>query len=139
MSAPDTALQRAMYAALIAAPDMVALVGGRVFDRVPADAGFPRITFGEMQTIDDDGDCVPACEVIATLDVWSRAVGSLEAKDLCWAVRRALDDAPLDLGDHALVSLDCDGSRIFTDPDGLTTHGVVTFRALIESPRPPTD
>ncbi|MGQ3674258.1 DUF3168 domain-containing protein [Xanthobacter sp. TB0139] len=134
MSAPDEALQRAIYAALMADAAVADLVDGRIYDAVPDGAGFPRITFGDFQVLDDSADCIAGYEVVTTLHVWSRAVGGVEAKRICWAVRQALHEAELDLGvDSALCSLQCGSTRTSRDPDGLTTHGIIDIAALIES------
>lgn len=134
MSDPGLALQGAIDAALKSAPSVTALVADRSFDRVPASAAFPHIEYGEIQVVDDGADCLEwAVEVYATIHVWSRAVGKVEAQQIAGAVRDTLHNAALTLATGwALVEIVHRDTRIFIDADGLTTHGVVTFRALID-------
>lgn len=110
----------------------IAAVGERVFDRVPADVAFPYIELGEFQTLDDGAQCHDAQELFATLHVWSRAVGQVEAKTIAGAVRGALHEAELDLGvAFQFLEIAHQDTRYLKDPDGLTSHAVLTFRALV--------
>lgn len=134
MSDPGLALQDAIVATLRATPAVTALIGGRFFDRAPDDTAFPHAEIGEVQVLDDGADCLEdAAEIFVTLHVWSRAVGAVEARQITGAIRAALHLATLDLGaDWALVEIGHRDTRTFDDGDGKTTHGVMTFRALID-------
>lgn len=60
-------LQVAIVNALKADPDVAALVGIRIFDVVPAKDGkitaeFPYISFGPVQDLPEDADCIEASE-----------------------------------------------------------------------------
>lgn len=131
---PDLALQDAMVATLKANAAVAAIVGARIYDRVPDKAPLPLVDIGEIQVIADDADCLEgSSEVYATLHAWSRSVGAVECRRLAAAVVAALHLAALDLGvDWRLVDIRHHDTRVFTDADGLTSHGVVTFRALID-------
>lgn len=130
MSDPSLALQKAVVAALRA--DVTA-VSGRVYDHVPADATAPYIAVGDWQTLDASVECVDSTEIIADLHVWSRgAVGQVEAKEIASAVRASLHGADLTLDDFALVEILHRDTRMLRDPDGISTHAVVTFRALVD-------
>lgn len=129
MADPSLALQGAINTRL---RSQVAAVSNRVFDRVPADVVFPYIELGEFQTVDDGAQCHDGQEVYATLHVWSRAVGQVEAKALAGAVRGSLHEAELDLGaDWQFLEIAHQDTRYLKDPDGLTSHAVLTFRALV--------
>ena len=135
------ALQGAIIAALKASAPVTAIVADRVYDHVPRNpatealtAAFPFVAISDWQELSDDADCIDGAEVIVTIDAWSRAVGFPEVHRLAAAVKRALHEADLDLGDTALVMIEHDGTRTLRDPDGLTSHAVITFRALIETP-----
>lgn len=126
----DLALQGAVVAALKAG---VPAVAGRVFDRVPPDAVFPYVNVAGWQIVRDDAECIEAVEVYFDVHVWSRAVGRVEASAIATAVARALHRQEFDLTDYGLVSLIHRDTRFLADPDGLTTHGVVNFRAQIDA------
>lgn len=136
MSDPGAALQKAIYDQLRVDAGVTALVAGRIFDAVPKGAlpDFPYISFGTYQANEDGAGCIDGTEAYIDLHVWSRAVGSLEAKRIASAVRAALHEADMSLApDHRLIEIMFDGNRVLSDPDGLTTHGVLTFRALTET------
>jgi hypothetical protein len=122
--------QRAIYGALTAAP---ALVDGNVFDQVPENEPFPHITIGDEQVLDDSNTCQDGWEVHTDVHCWSRPVdGSKgEVKKLAASVvTRVIAIASVD--GFSLVSLAHETTRVFRDPDGITEHAVVSFRALID-------
>lgn len=123
-------LQAAIYNALTTAP---ALAGGNVFDRVPESDPFPRITLGDEQVIDDSTTCQDGWEVYPDVHCWSRpATGSKgEVKALAAAVKQRVTAIDAVAG-FSLVSLTHQTTRVFRDPDGLTEHAVISFRALID-------
>lgn len=130
---PLTELQKAVYARLIADTALAALVDGRVFDRVPSDAGKPYISFGPVTADDDSADCIDGLSVSMQIDAWSVAVGFAEVKAIAEAVRKAIASADLSLATHALADLTHRSTRVMRDPDGLTSHAVITFDASIEA------
>lgn len=128
-SDPALALQGAVNVRVRAA---VPAVSGRVLDRVPAEVVFPYVELGEFQTLDDGASCIDAVEIFATLHVWSRAVGQVECKAIAGTVRAALHEAELDLGpEFQFLEIAHRETRHLKDPDGLTSHAVVTFRSLV--------
>ncbi len=131
MADPSLALQGAINTKLRAD---VAAVAGRVLDRVPANVVFPYIEIGDFQTVDDGAQCHDGVEVYATLHIWSRAVGQVEAKTIAGAVRGSLHEAPLSLGSAwQFIEIAHQDTRHLKDPDGVTSHSVITFRALVAS------
>lgn len=134
MMGPVEALHKAIRDRLVADESVVEIIGARVFDRVPADVEFPYANFGEFQRLDDSADCIDGSEIYVTFHAWSRAYGSVEAKRLAATIVAALGTgAALDLSpSHRLVEFATDSDRILEDPDGVTMHAVLTFRALTE-------
>jgi hypothetical protein len=131
---PSAPLQAALHAAINAG---VPELAGRVRDRVSADAKFPYVSFGEIQATPDGADCVDGFEVFVTLHVWSRdgngrVRGSVHVRELISALRAALHEAELAVAGWRAVLVEVSDARSFQDPDGLTTHGVVTVRALLD-------
>jgi hypothetical protein len=125
-------LQKAIVARLKADAGVVALVGQRIYDQPPIAPVFPYISLGPDQTLPDRADCYDGSEVNLQVDAWSRAVGFPEVKRIAEAARAALQDAPLSLAGHRLVDLTFVDGRTLRDPDGLTSHAAMTFRALTE-------
>lgn len=120
-------VQTAIFEALTASP---AIAEGRVYDSVPEGAQFPYLTIGDEQVSDDGNACDDGWEVYADVHVWSRSVGFPEAKALIAAAVSRLTAIDAIAG-KTLISVALDGTRIFRDPDGETSHGVITVRFVI--------
>lgn len=129
---PDLELQGLIVNVLKADPAVAALVGNRVFDRIPKDAPFPYVAYGPTDTNTDAADCLDQEQIFIQLDVWSREVGFPEAKRISDAVRAALNDTNLSLSQNALVFLEHRQTRTLRDPDGLTSHAALSFEAYVE-------
>lgn len=133
MSDPSLDLQGAIIQRLRNTPAVTALVGTRSFDKVPPETPFPYVSYGSDQVLQDDVSCITAYEVSIQIDVWSRAVGQPEMKRISGAIRATLHDADLTLTDHGLVLIQHEQTRYLDDPDGLTSHGALTFKALVDA------
>jgi hypothetical protein len=131
---PGLALQGAINTTLRAATAVTALVGTRIYDRVPQGVAFPFIQLGDVQGIDDGHDCGDAAEeVFLDVHVWSRAVGKVEAQTITASVKAALHKHPPALATGwRCVELMVRDTRTVTDTDVNTTHVVMNVRALID-------
>lgn len=130
----ETELQGLLFRTLSGNPDIIALAGG-VYDRVPADPYRGKtayISFGPSDVIDDGADCISSGEHTVQLDVWSKAVGQVEAKRLVFLIYKALHEQDLQLTENGMAEIRVDFRRVFADPDGLTSHGIATVTARIE-------
>lgn len=140
----EFAFQKAVFSALSEQPELTALLAAPgIYDRVPppdpneAEAAYrkrvpmPYVSIGEDDFLDDSTGCAFALEANPTIHVWSQAVGKTEAKRIGARVREALDRQLTIEGaectEFAFVS-----GRYFLDPDGVTTHGVLAFRYLLD-------
>lgn len=134
MSMTVLPLQAAVFTALRADSGLDGLIDGRVYDRPPTGPTFPYITISNSVVNDDGAACIAGEEIFLDLHIWSRSVGSIEAKQIAAAVKSILDEADLTLDSSAaLVSLHFQSARFLDDPDGLTCHGVLSFVALTEA------
>jgi hypothetical protein len=134
MTAPAFELQALIVATLKANVGVMALING-VYDQPPPDpwgATKAYVSIGPTDVLIDDADCIAGEEHTVQLDVWSRAVGAVECKKICAAVKAALHQAEIVLTDNALVEIELQLYRVLRDPDGLTTHGVMQFRVALE-------
>nr|DAE48857.1 MAG TPA: hypothetical protein [Caudoviricetes sp.] len=134
MTSPTYEFQGQIVALLKASTELSALIGGRVYDRVPEGVQFPYVSFGPSDEVSDDAECIDGFTVTMQLDAWSRAVGLPECRRITDAVRKALSVENIQLTDNALVTFNHVTTRIFRDPDGLTSHGAITFEAFVEQP-----
>jgi hypothetical protein len=122
-----TQVQKAIHDALKAAP---AIAGGRVYDHVPDGADFPYIEIGDEQIVDDGNTCDDGWEVFADVHVWSRSVGYPETKTLIASIVPRLVGITSIAG-YTLIAVEVENTRVFRDPDGLTSHGVISVRFVI--------
>lgn len=123
------ALQGYMRQALGASSELALLIGDRIYDRVPSEPVFPYIKIGLTQGIDQSVACLTDWEVFAQIDVWSRAVGFPEAKRIAAACDDALAERYPALNGFRVGWFEPIGQRFITDPDGITSHGVVEYRS----------
>ncbi len=122
-------LQAAIYAALTAAN----VAGGRVYDRVPESAAFPYVTIGDEQVLDAGNTCADGWDVYSDVHVWSRpdAGSKGEVKAIMSAAVRAVRAIEA-LPGFVVQSIELHSSVVARDPDGITEHGALTFRTLVD-------
>ncbi|WP_089177256.1 DUF3168 domain-containing protein [Bosea sp. AS-1] len=133
MSEATLPLQAAVVAALKAYAPLAALVGAKVFDRVPPNTVPPYICISGWQEIEDGTDCSDASEVFFDVQCFSTAVGRPQAAQTAGAVKAALHRlAPATAGwDNTEISYR--GTQYFIETDNVTTRAVVNFQALTDS------
>jgi len=132
MTSASLELQGAIVTRLKAVSAVTALIGQRVYDKVPSPVTFPYVSFGPSDELSDDAECIKADEITFQIDAWSRADGFPEVKAISRAVRDALHDYNFTLTVNAPVSFEHRTTRVFRDPDGLTSHAAIEFRAIVE-------
>lgn len=132
MRDPSLPLQDALIKAL-RAEGVLPNVGKRVYDQVQSKPTYPYVSLGDGQVLPDKAECVDGVEVSLQIDVWSRAVGYVEAKQIGGAIIEALDDQPLTVAGFNVTVFELSDAQYMRDPDGQTRHGAITFRALLEA------
>lgn len=129
----SNALQTLIFNLLVGDAGVGALVGDKIYDRPSATVTAPYVTFGASDYVPDDHECIDGRVETIQLDVWSEAQdGKREAKAIVDAIRNCLHDATGNLTVGALVTMRVALARVFDDPDGRTTHGVIQIEAEIE-------
>jgi len=106
-----------------------------VTDLVPATNILdPSIIIGEDQVLEDDGLSRSRERVFATVHIWKQEASLTGVKAIGSAIRTAIHSARLTL-DAGFHCGDCHVSdmRFLRDPDGETSHGVVTVEAMLET------
>jgi hypothetical protein len=137
MASPSLELQGAIVARLKADSVLTALVGARIYDHVPRGSGgavtatFPFVNFADDDVLQDDATCVTGYEITLTIEVWSRGVGFPEAKQIAHAVVVSLHNWDAPLSTNRCITLQHRQTRMFRDPDGLTSHGVIELVANV--------
>lgn len=134
MTAQALGLQGAIYSALASNSGVDALVGDRIYDAVPRQPVYPYVTIGNVQAVDDSADCTDGEEAFVQINVYTRSVGLVEAKQIGGALKDALHDQPLAMPTGLrLLSIRFRDAGYRTEPDGLTGRGIIQFVALTES------
>lgn len=129
----EAALQKAFVAALKAHAGLTSIIASRVYDRVPAGAPLPYVSLRDFSSNPFDADCIDSWEIFVGVDVWSEAVGKVEASRASSFVTDALHEAELPLdAPYVLTDLRLRSSVISPEGDGLTTRARMTFVALVD-------
>ena len=126
-------LQKSIYDALNAAniPGIVAIVDAPIRDTTDSD--YPFIEIADSQQIPndaskDDGTTDTGVDEFIDIHSWSRYRGQREVKEIMQAVYAALHHLNLTVTGRTTAFCWLDDSRVTGDPDGLTRHGIQTFR-----------
>ena len=131
MSSQTLAMQGAIVDALKAYAPLNQILQKRVYDRVPEGVALPYISIGPSQLTQDDFDCTDGAEVFQQVDVWSKEPGYTECKKIGALVRQALHRLTV-TRDGFTFQIEHRFTTEQRDGDGITSHGVLSFRALID-------
>lgn len=130
MSVGQFALQTAIYSKLNTDSNLTTTLGCAVFDEVPATATYPYIVLGEETANEYDTKDLKGSQTTINLHIWSEYQGSKECKNIMDRVHDLLHDGNINVTGFNLINLRFEFSDIMRDPDGVTRHGVMRFRAI---------
>lgn len=111
---PETALQDAIVARLLADGPLQELVGEKIFDEVPGDrqaASPPYVEVGTLSSLREEMGGGPGWAVVVRLYAYSTAFGRKKAWEIAGAMRAALDGAELELAEPYRASLPLEALR----------------------------
>lgn len=134
----ETELQKAIYAKLANDAPLLAIATA-VYDYVPQpdDSGdpaeFPYVVIGDDSLNAWDTDSTTGADASVTIHTWSRYKGKQEIKAMQGAIYAAVNRATLAIAGYSFVLSDLLTSDSFVDSDGVTQHGVQTFRVLFNT------
>ena len=131
MSINQFALQTAVFSKLSTDSNLTSVLKAKVFDDIPENTDYPYVQLGEDTAIDYSTKDQTGSEVSVNIDVWSRYRGSLEAKNIMDRVHTLLHDSSLSVTGSNFINMRFEFSDIIRDPDGITRHGVMRFRAIM--------
>jgi hypothetical protein len=131
MSIGQFALQSAIYSTLNSDSNLTSTLGAGVFDDVTEGTDTPFVTIGEDTASEYDTKDLDGTETTINIDVWSEYKGSKECKQIMDRIHDLLHDSNISVTGFNLVNLRFEFSDIIRDPDGVTRHGVMRFRAVI--------
>ncbi len=112
-------VQAALYSALTGA-------GLAVYDEAGENLTFPYITIGDSNVLEDATKTENADEHIETVNVWSRAKGFKECKEMAASVISAISGHDFStVTGYKIRFLTIENCVFLRDPDGLTRHGAI--------------
>lgn len=126
-------LRKAVRNALLAHPAFAAsAAAGRIYDEAPPGAALPYLTLANASVRDWSTATEEGALHLLTLDIWSEHRGIVLALNLAAMAADALDEAPLPLTGHALVSLKVQTVETLRDGRGRYARARVRLRAVTE-------
>jgi len=130
----DLATQIAIRTRLVNWSDLTALVpAGSILDRHQRPAPNPSVILGESQVLDDPTLARDRELIMHTLHIWKREASLEGVKRIMSQISAAIKSERLDLGDdHHCVRWKVSQARAMRDPDGETSHGVLTVEVLVK-------
>lgn len=131
MTIGQFSLQQAVYTALSSDNTLTSSLGAGVFDDVPQDSGYPYVQIGEDVSLDYSTKDSVGSEVTLNLHVWSQGHGAKETKQIMDRVHTLLHDVSLSVTGYNFINGRFEFSDVLRDPDGITRHGVMRFRAVM--------
>jgi hypothetical protein len=108
------------------------LPAANIFDSNGRPEVTPRVALGEDQELPADDVVGRYTRLFATLHVWQQEPGLAGVKAIAGALRVSLRRQRWESGGYRCNDLRFESARFLRDPDGVTAHGVVTFRVLLE-------
>jgi len=124
MTAAGWELQQAIFARL----DLQ--LTETVYDHVPQNAPFPYVVVGDSTATAWGAGDLDGEQHALSVHIWSRYQGRKEMRQIMASIMTALNGAPLSLTGHNLVDIRFVFADEFPDPDGISRHGLVRFRAV---------
>lgn len=124
-------IQQSIYQALVSDTSLMDKVEA-VYDNVPQDTTYPYVVIGDDTSVQWDTDDTVGSENTLTLHVWSRYYGRGEVKDIMQAIYACLHRRELEVTGAHTVTCEFDFGESFLDPDGITRHGVIRFRIILQ-------
>jgi hypothetical protein len=131
MSIGQFQLQSAIYSTLNGDNNLTNTLGAGVYDEVLEDATYPFVSLGEETAIDYSTKDLQGGEFTINIHVWSQYKGAKQAKEIMDRIHTLLHNSSLSVSGFNLINLRFEFADILRDPDGVTRHGVMRFRAII--------
>ncbi len=127
------ALQKAIRARLVATPAVVALVPvANILDRNSRPNPDPSIILGEDQGVDEGYIKRNVVRVYHTIHIWKKEPSLEGVKRIAGEIRSALGLKLQAVDGFHFVDCYVSQSRALRDPDGETSHGIVTVEAILQ-------
>ena len=132
---PELALQKAVRARLVNSAIIADLVpAASILDRNERPAPSPSIVIGEGNSVDENDSIKRRLtRVYMDLHIWKKEESTAGVKAIAGAIRAAINAPKLGVVDGFHFA-DCyvQSARFLRDPDGETSHAIVTLSAKVQ-------
>ena len=130
MSIGQFPLQEAIYNTLNVSAITTAF-NCSVVDEPTNDQSYPFISIGDARADDYSTKDLDGGDYEVTFDIWSQYKGAKECKQIMDKIHDLLHDSNISVTGFNLINMRLEFTDILRDPDGVTRHGVMRFRAII--------
>jgi|TARA_Y100000114_G_C11596692_1_gene248377 hypothetical protein len=131
MSTGSFALQEAIYSRLNSDSNLTSTLGASIFDEVPHGTATPYVSIGYGSQTEFDTKSESGSTNTLNLHIWSEYKGAKECKQIMDRIHDLLHNHSLSVTGFNLINLRFEFSDILRDPDGVTRHGIMRFRAVM--------
>jgi hypothetical protein len=139
MTAASWSVQKGLYAVLTGDAPLMAIVK-KVWDGVPPGqykgaletANFPYMTIGDSIETPDDTHSREGSESTLTMHIWSRYQGDREVKQIFERLWVILHNSRWVVPGFSVVMSHVELAEALRDPDGITRHGVMRVRVVVQ-------
>jgi len=125
---PSLPLQGAIMTRLSTDATLTTTLGAAVYDRVPDSAAFPYVVIGDDTEAPNDTMSVTGRDLTVTIHSWSQYPGKKQVKEIASRIDVLLDRWKPTVTGWNTVHMLHEFFESFTDPDGVTRHGVSRYR-----------
>ena len=131
MSDHSIQLQKTIFDVLNGDSNLTSTLGASVYDFVPDSTAFPYVKLGEETAIDNSTKSLQGNEHTLVIHSFSRYRGSKQIKEIMSRIYALLHESSLSVSGASLVNLRFEFSDVIKENDGLTSHGLQRFRAVV--------
>lgn len=104
-----------------------ALASGGIHSPAAQDTPLPYVEIGGSDSFESDVQQRQGVTETLTIDVWTAPGSFSQAKQIISRIRDALHSKQLAVTGRSFAFAVVSGTRVFTDEDGTSIHGVVTL------------
>jgi len=131
MSDHSLELQKSIFDTLSGDSTITSTYGANVYDYIPDNTSFPYVKLGEETSVDNGTKTLQGNEHTLVIHTFSQYRGSKEVKNIMSRIYALLHESSLSVSGASLVNLRFEFSDVIKENDGLTTHGLQRFRAVV--------
>jgi len=131
MSDHSLELQKTIFDTLSGDSTITSTYGANVYDYIPDNTSFPYVKLGEETSVDNGTKTLQGNEHTLVIHTFSQYRGSKEVKNIMSRIYALLHESSLSVSGASLVNLRFEFSDVIKENDGLTTHGLQRFRAVV--------